>query len=256
MTDTSMSELPQTSLKVIVERAVRPVAATLPHKKRMREELLAHVVEVFEQERDRLGDEAAALAATEQRFGDPSEVASQLESTVPAYDRPLYLAERLTQERPNEPPRRHAARCALFITIWIAAGSTVGLLAVRLIAEETYRLPSMIGLWLLIAVETWLVVYAFTLLTHAMRRALFGAERRSLSRAAGIGCLACLVAAAATFTLHQAVLTNAATAAEQVRRLAVETPAFLLIPLIVAGIAYLLEQERRYAREWAELTID
>ncbi|MGC1275715.1 MAG: hypothetical protein WBC44_18555 [Planctomycetaceae bacterium] len=256
MNDTSMSESTLTNLKVIVERAVRPVAGTLPRKKRMREELLAHVTEVFEQERERLGDEAAALAVTEQRFGDPGEVASQLESTVPAYDRLLYLAERLTQERPGEPPRRHAARCALFITIWIAVASAAAMFAVGWIAAETYRLSSMIGLWLLIVVLSWLVAYIFTLLTHAMQRALFGKERRSLARAAGIGGLACLVAAVATFTLHQTVLTNAVTAAEQVRRLAVETPAFLLIPLIVAGIAYLLEQERRYSREWSELTID
>ncbi len=45
MTDATLKEL-----KVVVERAVQPIRATMARKRQMREELLAHLVSVFEQE--------------------------------------------------------------------------------------------------------------------------------------------------------------------------------------------------------------
>jgi hypothetical protein len=61
---TRMNESILTQLKVIVERAVRPVRASTSRKRKMREELLAHVVGVFEEECARLGDDRAALERT------------------------------------------------------------------------------------------------------------------------------------------------------------------------------------------------
>jgi len=81
-----MNEYTLTRLKVIVERAVRPVRASNSRKRKMREELLAHVVGVFEEEGARLGDERAALERTALRFGNPAEVTSQLQESVPAGD--------------------------------------------------------------------------------------------------------------------------------------------------------------------------
>ena len=52
-----MNESILTQLKVIVERAVRPVRASTSRKRKMREELLAHVGGVFEEECARLGDD-------------------------------------------------------------------------------------------------------------------------------------------------------------------------------------------------------
>ena len=49
-------------LMVLVERAVRPVPVGPRQKLRMREELLAHLTEVYEEERARLGDDRVALA--------------------------------------------------------------------------------------------------------------------------------------------------------------------------------------------------
>jgi ATP-dependent Clp protease ATP-binding subunit ClpC len=66
-----MIESTLTGLKIIVERAVRPVRAGIARKRKMREELLAHVVGVFEEEVARLGDERAALQQTALRFGNP-----------------------------------------------------------------------------------------------------------------------------------------------------------------------------------------
>jgi hypothetical protein len=56
-----LTDLSITELRVIVERAVRPVRASTSCKKKMREELLAHVSTVYEEEAGKLGDDRAAL---------------------------------------------------------------------------------------------------------------------------------------------------------------------------------------------------
>ena len=77
MNDVSLKEL-----KIVVERAVRPVRATMARKRRMREELLAHLTAIFEEESAKLADERAALDQAKQRFGDPRELTGQLQETV------------------------------------------------------------------------------------------------------------------------------------------------------------------------------
>ena len=81
-----MNESTLTRLKIVVERAVRPVRASVSRKRKMREELLAHVIGVYEEEFSRLDDEHTALEHTALRFGNPSEVTSQLQASVPAGD--------------------------------------------------------------------------------------------------------------------------------------------------------------------------
>ena len=77
-----MNDVTLKDLKIVVERAVRPVRATLARKRRMREELLAHLVSIFEEEAENLGDDRAALLAAKKRFGDPKELTGQLQETV------------------------------------------------------------------------------------------------------------------------------------------------------------------------------
>jgi hypothetical protein len=81
-----MNETSLTQLKIIVERPVRPVRASTLRKQRMRQELLAHVSGVFEDELAQLGDERAALDRTAQRFGNPNELTEQLQESVGASD--------------------------------------------------------------------------------------------------------------------------------------------------------------------------
>ena len=68
-------------LKIVIERAVRPVRASMARRRKMREELLAHLVSIFEEEASH-GDEQAALERTQERFGDPRELSRQLQQTV------------------------------------------------------------------------------------------------------------------------------------------------------------------------------
>ena len=95
MNDDRMNDSTLTELKIIVERAVRPVRATFNRKRRMREELLAHLVAAFEEEAGKLGDEQAALRQVKQRFGDPNELTSELQQVVPRWNRWRSLLEHM-----------------------------------------------------------------------------------------------------------------------------------------------------------------
>jgi hypothetical protein len=98
-----------THLKIIVERAVRPVRASTLGKRKMREELLAHVSGVFEEESARCGDERAALERTALRFGNPAEVTSQLQESVALSD----CIRRFWEGAPGESTLRAGLRIAL-----------------------------------------------------------------------------------------------------------------------------------------------
>ncbi|MBI1831056.1 MAG: hypothetical protein HYR84_06365 [Planctomycetes bacterium] len=77
MNDTVLAQL-----TALVESAVAPVLASRSRKEKMREELLAHVTAVFEQEFAQLGDEQAALARTSERFGKPADLTQQLQDSI------------------------------------------------------------------------------------------------------------------------------------------------------------------------------
>jgi hypothetical protein len=81
-----MNESNLTQLKIVVERAIRPVRASMSCKRKMREQLLAHVNGVFEEEFSQVNDEHTALERTALRFGNPTEVTGQLQESVPAGD--------------------------------------------------------------------------------------------------------------------------------------------------------------------------
>src|SRR6516164_11496581 len=80
----NMNESTMAGLKIIVERAVRPVRVSNSRRRKIREELLAHVAGVFEEERARVDDDQTALERTALRFGNPAEVTKQLQESVPA----------------------------------------------------------------------------------------------------------------------------------------------------------------------------
>jgi hypothetical protein len=90
----------ETALRKHVERAVRPVRAGRKRKLLMREELLAHLVALFVEERQRLGDDAEAsdaeaLLAAIARFGEPQALTAELNSAVGWPDRTKYFQEQL-----------------------------------------------------------------------------------------------------------------------------------------------------------------
>ena len=71
----------------LVEQVLDPIRASHRRKNAMREELLAHLSAVYEEELDRSGDPQKAADATRRRFGDIAEVRGQLQAVVPMIER-------------------------------------------------------------------------------------------------------------------------------------------------------------------------
>jgi hypothetical protein len=111
-----MNESTLTQLKILVERAVRPVQASSSRKRKMREELLAHVTSVFEEEVARLANEQAALEGTALRFGNPAELTGQLQESVPTLDSIERFADWVSF-RPCESTLRRAVRYTIIVEV-------------------------------------------------------------------------------------------------------------------------------------------
>jgi ATP-dependent Clp protease ATP-binding subunit ClpC len=104
-----MNDAILTELKVVVEQVVRPIRAPIARKRRMREELLTHLLAIF-QEEDRHGDdEQAALERAMRRFGDPGQLTGQLQQAVTRWDRYRSVLEQMGCQ-PNESAWHLAAK--------------------------------------------------------------------------------------------------------------------------------------------------
>jgi hypothetical protein len=84
-------------LEDIVERALKPVWASRKCKQMLRMELLAHVMDIFDDEFATLGDEQAALNQTLCRFGLAEAVGCELQSSLSFVNRwlPFLFKENL-----------------------------------------------------------------------------------------------------------------------------------------------------------------
>jgi hypothetical protein len=167
-----MNESTLTQLKTIVERTVRPVRASTSHKQKIREELLAHVSEVFEEELAALDDEQAALKQTVLRFGNPGELRGQLQESVPVSD----AITRFLEVKPDESTLRTAVRLgwtaeALGLIIFVAA--LIAGVGVNTCPREAFVLCG----GAVLALPLYLFGLAF--LSDWMRQSLTGAAERS-----------------------------------------------------------------------------
>jgi hypothetical protein len=95
-----------------VERAVRPVRASTAWKRKTREELLAHLTTIYDEEQSRRQDPVAAMQAAVERFGDPAKLSRELESALPASQRHGYIFERIFGWRAPESAARYMLRQA------------------------------------------------------------------------------------------------------------------------------------------------
>jgi hypothetical protein len=98
-----------------VERAVRPVQVSGRRKDRMREELLAHLTSIYEEELRRRGDSGAALPAALERFGDPAQLTRALQESVPLPQRVDARLERWFAWQAPESAARYTFRLGLFV---------------------------------------------------------------------------------------------------------------------------------------------
>ena len=168
-------------LMIHVERAVHPVIAERSTKYQMREELYAHLLSIYEQEREQSADDETAIASACKWFGEPSALTAELQQTVNCLERAVIPIEQWVYRRKHETVIRHTCRIVatffLYYTILIVV--TVGihqLLAIAGLDPSGGR-----GAWLtaikvrvIIAMGCWFVVNVaiFTMIGHAMCRQL------------------------------------------------------------------------------------
>jgi hypothetical protein len=241
-----MNESTLSPLKIIVERAVRPVRASTSRKGKMREELLAHVVGVFEEEA-KLGDERAAVERTALRFGNPAEVTRQLQESVPARD----AVRRYWEGRPGEPAWRTAIRFA-----WVSG--TFALVVAGFVLAPTVRLVGgwsretlILSLCAVLTIPAWLSGVVF--LTSFMEKAIYGPAGRSWLK------VALVVAGSWLFVLLWFAAWSWPTwSAEWVysHPPAIVLAGFLILALHVCALAQSSLLRRRYQEEWGRLPID
>jgi hypothetical protein len=170
-----MNGATQTALKVVVERAVRPVRATRPRKRRMREELLGHLTSIFDEEVRRSGDEQTALDEAKRRFGDPRVLASELQDSVPRTGRFAYFFEQ--QPHPGESAISYAARNAVLVVFLYAAAIAIllPLMSLHGLLETDTRF---VGYLVHIGVAVALLMLVVSLLLSGLRLAIFRGEAK------------------------------------------------------------------------------
>jgi ATP-dependent Clp protease ATP-binding subunit ClpC len=171
----------------IVERAVRPVRASVKRKRQMREELLVHLTAICDEEQQSGSpDVLAALDAAARRFGDPAELARELQASVPWSERFAYRVERWLGWRAPESVLRMMLRTSFISLAILAVAVGVPMLASVLIApgggrDASYLLRVFLALVLLTPVTQFAVGWCY----YRTRDSLFGAfgTRRSLAAA-------------------------------------------------------------------------
>lgn len=164
-----MNDITMTGLKIIVERVVRPVRASISCKRVMREELLSHVSGVFGEELSKHHDEQTALERTSLRFGNAIELTNQLQNSVPASN----LISRFWKGRPEDSMLRIALR---FVFVLAAVGLTIlGAAVLALGWDRPWSLQELMALCSNLVF--WFPVFlGLTLIIWLMQKSLYEAS--------------------------------------------------------------------------------
>jgi len=180
----------------IVERAVRPVRATVARKRKMREELLAHLTEIYDEERVRLNNPDKAIEEAARRFGDPAELARELQSAVPIRDRISYQLDRWWGWRAPETAGRYVLRFSAQVFCMFAVTC---LLTAAMASREfgwSWHLWDVVRPVVAMALVSPVAVFLLGLFYFKMRDAMFGVfgSRKSLRQVFLFDVLIALVA--------------------------------------------------------------
>jgi hypothetical protein len=182
------------NLRKDVERVVRPIRANTWRKNQMREELLAHIEGLLADEKARRGDDVDAVRRARARFGEPGQLTTELQATVPRWERwacvPVPGLER-GRRRPGETlgayQRRWNVRMTYLVLVWVGFAVGCALVGPRRIELTGFFLVQVLVCTLLLGLG---------LLAEAIRRSLMrlesadSAARRTAWRAVAFEALA------------------------------------------------------------------
>jgi Clp amino terminal domain, pathogenicity island component len=219
-----------------VERTVRPVRATTAWKRKTREELLAHLTAIYDAENSRINDSSKAMQAAVNRFGDPAELACELESALPATQRRGYFIERLFGWRAPESAARYMLRQSIFSFVALTIVGVV--VAVASVIAGGMRGP----MWHAVRSPTAFLVlvpivqFLLGLLYYKLRDAIFGPvwARRSTLRVIGYLVLIALIAFAGSFAFVAMASWSITTAMGSLLQIAALAAAVALAEFVIA----------------------
>jgi hypothetical protein len=86
-----MNDAVLNDLTAHVAQTIGSLPASRARRQRMQEELLAHLLDIYDEELERLEDERAAADRAKQRFGRAADLRGELVSTVPRVERLILL---------------------------------------------------------------------------------------------------------------------------------------------------------------------
>lgn len=243
----------QKALMIHVEKAVRPLAITQFQCNRIREELLSHLQDVYNEELDRCGDHAQAIERATVRFGSPKAIREELCRSLPWYSGVLAKVPWFARLRrwPESSGRVAWRGWMTAIWFWVAVG--VPWCGYRVAVGE-FSVLSAAGLWVLLAAYGIAILVPFVQMTGSLF-GVFGL-RQSIAKAvlfAVIGSFAqacVLLSVRALINPELPLLTLA---------LAIIVPAglfgLLLVPEVARSITEDAENDRRTG-EWELLELE
>jgi ATP-dependent Clp protease ATP-binding subunit ClpC len=179
-----------------VERSVRPVRASIVRKRKMREELFAHLSAVFEEELVRVSDPKLALERAARRLGEPVELARELEDSLPVYERFSAFVERWLQYRAPESAARYSLRQSGYTFCLLLAILVLVTLGVFFGYGWIEAVQLMVRVFVAILLLTPPLQFVVSWAVIKMRDAMFGAfgSRKSPRRVLALGVLIAVAA--------------------------------------------------------------
>ncbi len=173
-----MNDTTRKQLKTIVERAVRPLVVNVDRKRQMREELLAHLTAVYDEEFARLNDEGAALAKTAERFGDPRAITDDLRKTIGRRNRAGAWFERVNLH-PDDAPRLMFIKLA-GMTLATFVTTQLALLPSLWLQRKGTSLGTMTYTALMVSLFSGVFCSFLFVGANQIRRAVYGDAERGL----------------------------------------------------------------------------
>lgn len=246
-----MNEAALRELKIVVERAMRPIRASMARKRKIREELLTHLVSIFEEEAERFGDEQAALAEAKQRFGDPRELSGQLQQTVPAGSRCRFLLEKFRLE-PGESLLHFAGKNLLvtFVGYLLVIPPVLARLA---IAWRVSEVSTLVQILVVIGIASAAASFGFAVLVDRLARTVYGKSSERSLRKAGLYCLASLATLPLlTFFIYWSLPLDGPIRFFYLQLSCLLAPA---VPVLFLLLGRQQAEESRHEDEWANLDI-
>ena len=255
------------NLRKDVERVVRPIRASTWRKNQMREELLAHLEGLLAEEKARRGDDVGAVRRARARFGEPGQLTTELQATVPRWERwafvPVPGLQRLQRlrRRPGETlgayQRRWIVRMTCLVLVW--GGFAVGC---ALVGPRRIELTG----FFLVQVLVQTLLLGLALLAEAIRRSLMRLEsadpaaRRTAWRAVAFEALAAALLTGSTIAGEVLLVERAAHVSLFSPRICwgmTLVSALVTLPALAEGIRSKIAQIRQFDQwDGLDLSLD